>query len=133
MSDIQQALAVMDERWGGYGNAKAEIRAHIEAQAAEIARLRGELGECFRLAGGDTDGNPGPHHAHRAVEVVRDLRECYEERGDDLEKAEANARRYLWVCANATVSTDRWHYWHDEPECTPLDKRVDDAMRGGAE
>jgi len=127
--------------------------AHIEAQAAEIARLRDELGECFRLAGGDTDGNPGPHHAHRAVEVVRDLRECYEERGNDLEKAEAevaalheDSRRLDWLERHPDAirrsrgyrgAADSWSM-RLRPEDAAQDfdtlrAAIDDAMRGGAE
>lgn len=57
--------------------------AEYAALQAERDALREELAECFRLAGGDTDGELRPViHAPRAVEVVRDLRECYDESPD---------------------------------------------------
>jgi hypothetical protein len=121
-----------DKRW------LQQLRNDGEERAADLIEAQAEaLGECFRLAGGDTDGNPGPHHAHRAVEVVRDLRECYEERGVDLEKAEANARRYLflrddpptWLCVR--INRDGCNALYTDG--SELDAAIDDAMRGGAE
>jgi hypothetical protein len=52
-----------------------------------IESLERQLAQCFRLAGGDTECES--NQAARAVEVVRDLRECYEERGRELATAEA--------------------------------------------
>jgi len=131
---VRAALALANDSLIGaheHHVAIANAAAHIEAQAAEIAALRQQLGECFRLAGGDTDGNPGPHHAHRAVEVVRDLADCYEERGMDLVRAEAeaarlrpDARRYGFLRFNRKADTRTGE---------ELDAAIDDAMRGGAE
>lgn len=51
----------------------------------QFAALRDALWECFRLAGGDTDGRAGPAGWNdaslitSAVDVVRDLRQCYDE------------------------------------------------------
>jgi len=122
---LRAAVDVMDRsaartKPNAQTEAWSTIRAHIEAQAAEI-------GECFRLAGGDTDGNPGPHHAHRAVEVVRDLRECYEERGGDLEKAEAEIAQLREYVGELNVLLDAAKHERDAAEAEA------DAMRGGAE
>jgi predicted chitinase len=44
---------------------------------------------------------------------------------EQLAAAEKDARRYRWIAANATVETEHWCYWHDEPECVHLSERVD--------
>lgn len=53
--------------------------------AAKVEALRSALWQCFVLAGGDADGRtsadglPDESLISRAVDVVRDLRECYDE------------------------------------------------------
>ncbi len=61
-----------------------DIAARVEAAEAEVQRLRQGLWDCFREAGGDTDGNDTPDAlvsdiVPLAVDCVRDLREGYDE------------------------------------------------------
>lgn len=63
-----------------------EWNERADLDAAEVARLRAErdearrlLGECFREAGGDTDGDEWPALWEAALGEVRALRESYEE------------------------------------------------------
>ena len=46
----------------------------LDAKDAEIADLKMQLAECFRLSGADPDGNEDWRLAPRAVEEVRRLR-----------------------------------------------------------
>jgi hypothetical protein len=67
-----------------------EAIATIADHARIVADLESKLAECFRLAGGDTECFPIAQQAARAVSVVADLRECYDERGDELTALEAS-------------------------------------------
>ncbi|KGQ19881.1 hypothetical protein LF41_2388 [Lysobacter dokdonensis DS-58] len=64
---------------------------HGEARAiADLLRLLSDreeqLAECFRVAGGDTDGdNYAPRLADRAVQAVSDLRRDYDEACGELD------------------------------------------------
>lgn len=82
-----------DEAWNDPA-LRAILRQSIEREFADHARivaaLESKLAECFRLAGGDTECSPVAQQAARAVSVVVDLRECYEERGDELTATEAS-------------------------------------------
>lgn len=52
----------------------------LQALRDEAGEAVGQLAECFRLAGGDTECVSTPEgQARQAVEVVRDLRACYDE------------------------------------------------------
>jgi hypothetical protein len=62
-----------------YGSAEA-------ARDAEIAWLREQLGQCFRLSGADPDGNENSRLAPRAVDAVRQLRQDYDQTCDEAEK-----------------------------------------------
>lgn len=57
---------------------QAALKSRAETAERRCAELVALLAECFRLAGGDTDTSTD-NMASRAVEVVRDLRQCYDE------------------------------------------------------
>lgn len=117
------------------------IRAALELAevgAMEIARLRGLLGQCFVLAGADTDGDPPERHADDAVRAVGDLRLDYDENEDWQGRAlaaEKDAARYLSALALARP------YVADAHNLSPIKARreeirqviaqLDAAMGGG--
>lgn len=81
------------------------IAIRAEAAEAEVESLRQGLWDCFREAGGDTDGDETPGSIKSdivplAVDCVRDLRKCYAEAQDECSAAEADARRYRFVRRN---------------------------------
>ena len=95
----------------------ATIRAHIDALAAERDAAKAQaldFSEAMRIA----IQNELKAEAERDALAQR------------CAAAERDAVRYRWIVANAMVETDQWVYWHDEPECTHIDKRIDAALTG---
>jgi hypothetical protein len=79
-------------RWGMFietSHPQADMPVGRYYLNTEVAALRDSLRDCFRVAGGDTSSGTESQQAAHAVAVVEDLRECYEERGGELAKAES--------------------------------------------
>jgi hypothetical protein len=87
----------------------ATIRDHIATLIAERDDLLNQLGECFRMAGADPDGNENWRLARRALKAVTDLRRDYDENEDWKSRHDALAQR----CAAAERDAARYRWLRD--------------------
>lgn len=110
----------------------------------EVTLLRQMLGECYVLAGADTNGDDPARHYRSAVEAVRELREDYDQALTELPQegytlrlrlalehiarvgkgSKSPSKRLTWIIDRAISAIDDDHSW----KSTRKPKNYHDAL-----
>jgi hypothetical protein len=116
---VREAIAVFDKsaertRPNEQTAAWATLRDHIATLIAERDDLLNQLGECFRMAGADPDGNENWRLARRALKAVTDLRRDYDENEDWKSRHDALAQRCAAAERGVQAARSLCESWHAE-------------------